>query len=124
MREWWWALIAEKKTKRSTPARSAARTQAQRGHRVQLLDRAARLVADRGGQVHDGVHAAQRVAERRRVGQVAQRDLDPHALVAEAARVAHQARTGRPSAVSRRSSAEPTVPVAPVRRITGAEVMP
>ena len=47
-------------------------------------------------------HAAQRVAERRRVGEVAERDLDPHALVAQPARVAHQAadrasRRGQPA---------------------------
>ena len=72
----------------------------------------------------DGVDAAQRVPERRRVGEVAERDLHAHALVAEAALVAHQGAHGRPSAVSRRSSAEPTVPVAPVRRITGAELTP
>jgi hypothetical protein len=58
---------------------------------VELLDRAARLVADRGGQMHDGRHAAQRVAKRRRVGEVAQRDLHAHALGPEAARIAHQA---------------------------------
>ena len=68
--------------------------------------------------MHDGVHAAQRVAERGRVGQVAERDLDPHPLVAEPARVAHQAAHGlAAAAASRRSSAEPTVPVAPVSRI-------
>ena len=65
--------------------------QPQRGHRVQLLDRGARLVADRRGQVDDGVHAAQRVPERRRVGEVAERDLHAHARVAEPARIAHQA---------------------------------
>ena len=37
------------------------------------------------------VHPAQRVAERGRVGQIAERDLHPHALVAQAARIAHQA---------------------------------
>ena len=37
------------------------------------------------------VHASQCVSERGRVGQVAERDLDSHALVAEPARVAHEA---------------------------------
>ena len=49
------------------------------------------LVADGGGEVHDGVDAAQGVAERRRVGEVAQRDLDAHAVGAEAPRVADEA---------------------------------
>ena len=35
-------------------------------------------------------HAAHGVAERRRVGQVAEGDLHAHALVAQAPRVAHQ----------------------------------
>jgi hypothetical protein len=63
----------------------------QRGHRVELLDRGARLVADRGRQVHHSADAAQGVAKRRRVGQVPQRDLHPHALLAEPARVANEA---------------------------------
>ena len=50
-----------------------------------------RLVADGGGEVDDGVDAAQRVAERRRVGEVAERDLHAHALGPEPPRVAHQA---------------------------------
>ena len=58
---------------------------------VELLDRPVGLVADRGGEVHHGADAAQGVAERRRVGQVAEGDLDPNALGAEAARVAHEA---------------------------------
>ena len=91
MRWWVEAPSAEKNTKRSTPARWAASTIRQVAIAVELLDRAARLVADRGGQVHDRVHAAHRVAERRRVGQVAERDLHPHALGAQPPRVAHQA---------------------------------
>jgi hypothetical protein len=72
-------------------ARSLGRAnQAQRRDRVELLDRRVRLVADRSRQVHDGVNAPERVPERGRVDQVAQRDLDPHALVAEPALVAHQ----------------------------------
>src|ERR671918_167717 len=46
---------------------------------------------DRRGEVDDGVHAAQRVAEGGRVREVAERDLHPYALVAEPARVAHEA---------------------------------
>ena len=94
MREWCVAFMAEKKTKRSHAGALGRAHEPQRRQRVQLLDRAERLVADRGGQVHDGVDPAQRVAERGRVGQVAQRDLDAHALVAEAALVAHQGAHG------------------------------
>ena len=36
-------------------------------------------------------HAAQGVAKRRRVGEVAERDLHPHALGAQSPRVAHEA---------------------------------
>ena len=43
------------------------------------------------GEVHDGAHAAQRVAKRRRVGEVAERDLHAHAVGTQAARVAHEA---------------------------------
>src|SRR5205823_2351868 len=65
--------------------------QAQRGDPVQLLDRGARLVPDRRGQVHDRVHAPQRVAKRARLRQVAEGDLDPDALGPEAPRIAHEA---------------------------------
>ena len=41
--------------------------------------------------MHDGVHAAQRVAEGGRVGEVAERDLHAHALSAQAPGIAHQA---------------------------------
>ena len=58
---------------------------------VELLDRRVRLVAERGGEVDDGAHAAQRVAEGARVGQVAERDLHADPLGAEAARVADEA---------------------------------
>ena len=92
--------------------------QAERRERVQLLDRPARLVADRRRQVHDRVDPAQRVTERARVGEVAERDLDPHPLVAQPALVAHQSAHGQAVRCEGRSSAEPTVPVAPVRRIT------
>ena len=40
--------------------------------------------------MHDRVDAAQGVAERGRVREVAERDLHAHALVAEPARVAHE----------------------------------
>ena len=98
VREWWLALIAEKNRKRSRARALGRPHQAQRGERVQLLDRGARLVADRGRHVHDRVDAAQRVAERGRVREVAERDLHAHALLAEAARVAHERahRAGRP----------------------------
>ena len=57
---------AEKNRNREAPPRSAALTSRSVATAEQLLDRAPRLVADRGGQVDDGVHAAQGVAERRR----------------------------------------------------------
>jgi hypothetical protein len=65
--------------------------QPQRGDRVQLLDRRARLVADRRGEVHDRVDPAQRVAKRRRVGQVPQRDLHAHPLGSQPSRIPHEA---------------------------------
>ena len=40
--------------------------------------------------MHDGVDATKRIAKRGRVRQVAERDLHAHALVAEAAWVAHE----------------------------------
>ena len=90
VREWWWAFMAEKKTKRFTPARSAARTS--RSVAIAFSSSIeprgwSRIEAARWTTVCD---AAQRVPERRRIDQVAQRYLHPHALVAEAALVAHQ----------------------------------
>ena len=58
---------------------------------VELLDRAARLVADGSRQVHDRVDAAQRVAKGGRIGEVAERDLHAHALGAQPPRVANEA---------------------------------
>jgi NAD-dependent dihydropyrimidine dehydrogenase PreA subunit len=58
---------------------------------VELLDRAGRLVADRGGEVHDGPDAAHRVAKGRRIGQIAERDLDAHAIWPEPAGIADEA---------------------------------
>ena len=40
--------------------------------------------------MHDGPHAAQRIAKRRGIGEVAERYLDAHALGAQPPRVAHQ----------------------------------
>ena len=68
--------------------------QAPGGEAVELLERRARLVALGAGEVHDGAHAAQRVAERGRVGEVADGQLHAHALGPEPARVAHQAAHG------------------------------
>ena len=65
--------------------------EAQRGHRVQLLDRAAGLVARGGPQVEDGVDAAEGVPEGGGLTEVAERDLDAHPLVAKAARIADEA---------------------------------
>ena len=64
------------------------------GEPVELLERRARLVALGSGQVHDGAHAAHRVAERARIGEIAARQVDPHPLRAEAPDVAHQAAHG------------------------------
>ena len=76
-----------------------------------------------GGEVHDGADAAQGVAERRRVGEVAEGDLDAHALGPEPARVAHQAADRRPAGDAAAAAArEPTSPVAPVSRSIGGSV--
>src|SRR3954470_9881763 len=74
-REWRLAPIAEKNTKRFVRARPAGPArprrggpaEPQRGDPVQLLDRGARLVADRGGEVDHGLDAAQGVPEGGRV---------------------------------------------------------
>ena len=99
-------------------ARALGRAQqAPGGHAVDLLDRRVGLVALRGREVDDGPHAAQRVAEGRRVAEVAERDLHADALRAEAPRVADQAADRVPGGPTRRrSSADPTRPVAPVSR--------
>ena len=60
-------------------------------HARQLLDRRVGLVAVRGREVDDRPHAAHRLAQRPRVGQVADGDLDAHPLGPEAARIADQA---------------------------------
>ena len=65
--------------------------QAPGGDAGQLLDRAAGLVADHRGQVHDRVDAAQRMTEGEMVPEVAEGDLDLNALGPEAAGVADQA---------------------------------
>jgi hypothetical protein len=44
--------------------------------------------------MYDGVHAAQRMTERERIGKVAQRDLDADAVGFEPAWIAHQAPNG------------------------------
>jgi len=49
------------------------------------------LIADDRGQVHDGVHAAQRVAEGEVVAEIAERDLHAHPIGPEPPRIAHQA---------------------------------
>ena len=64
------------------------------GEPVELLDRRAGLVALGAGEVDHGPHAAQRVAERGRVGEVARGQLDVHPLGPEPPRVAHQAAHG------------------------------
>ena len=79
------APIAEKKMNRFDARPLGGAHEPERRDGVELLDRAAGLVADRRGQVHDRVDAAHRVAERRGVAEVAQRDLHAHALRARAA---------------------------------------
>ena len=64
--------------------------QAPRGEPVELLDRRPRLIAGAAGEVHDGVHAPQRVAPRGRIGQVPDRQLDPHPLRPKPPRVTNQ----------------------------------
>ena len=60
------------------------------GQPVELLDRRAGLIACPAREVHDRVHAAQRVAPRGRIGEVADRQLDPHALRPELPWVTNQ----------------------------------
>ena len=89
----WWveAPSVEKNTKRAHPGPLGGLHHAPGGDAVELLDRTAALIADRAGQVDDRVHSPQGIAKRGRVAQIAERDLHPHALRAEPARVAHQA---------------------------------
>jgi hypothetical protein len=61
---------------------------------VELLQPRGGLVAPRGREVHDRADAAQRVAERAGIGELAERDLDVHARRSEPARVADQAAHG------------------------------
>ena len=76
-------------------ARPLGRAQQAPGReRVELLDRRPGLVALGAGQVDHGPHAAQRVAERGRVGEVAGGELHVHPLRPEPARIAHQAAHG------------------------------
>ena len=88
------------------------------GQPVDLLDRRARLVALARRQVDDDANAAQRVAPRRRVGQVADRELHAHALGAEPPRVAHQAAHRLAARREASQHGDPTSPVAPVSRST------
>jgi hypothetical protein len=61
------------------------------GEAVELLDRRPGLVALGAGEVDDGAHAAQGVAERGRVGEVAGGQLHMHPVGPEPPGVAHQA---------------------------------
>ena len=85
------APSAEKKTKRSTPARSAACTIRHVATPLSSSIEPAGWSRIAAREVHDGAHAAQRVAEGGRVGEVAERDLHAHALGPEPARIAHEA---------------------------------
>ncbi len=89
-----WKLVAPralKKTNRSNPGLLGRRDQAMGAERGDLLDPPRRLVAHRGGEVDDGVDAANGVAQAARVAEVGERELDPHPLGTEAPRVADQA---------------------------------
>ena len=83
--------MAEKNTNRDAPGALRGPDQPDRGQPVQRLERARRLIADRRAQVDHGVHAAQGVAERARIGQVTEGQLHPDPVGAQAARVPHQA---------------------------------
>ena len=96
--------------------------QSPRGDPGQLLDRAAGLIADHRGEVHDRLDPPQGVPERQVIAEIAERDLDPSpAPFRGAADRATRQRTGVPAAVKRRSRARPTVPVAPVSSSTRRE---
>ena len=90
--------------------------QAPGGDAVDLLDRGVRLVALGGGEVHDGLDAAQRVAEGRRVAEVAERDLHADPLRAQPAGVADEAAHRRPAVDEAPQQRGPDPPVAPVSR--------
>ena len=93
------APSAEKKTKRSTPARSAARSSRAVASPFSSSIRRVGLVADRRREVDHRVDAAQRLALQMAVAearQVAERDLHLDPLAAQPARVADQARTSSP----------------------------
>ena len=89
--DWAVAPMAEKKTKRDAPARSAARTRRTVASPLSASSEPGGLVADRRAQVDHRVHPAEGVAEAARIGQVAQRQLHPHPVRSEPARIAHQA---------------------------------
>ena len=86
----WVAPIALKNEEALHPGPLGRAQQPHRRQPVQLLDRPARLVADRCGEVDHGVHAAHRVSHREWVGQVPERDPDVDAVGAESPRLAHQ----------------------------------
>ena len=85
---------------------------------VHLLDAARRLIADRRGEVDHGVGAAERVAKRVRVAEIAERELDPNPCGPSRRGSRTSARTGSPASTRVDTNALPTVPVAPVIAIT------
>ena len=115
-------------TKRSAPARSAARS-SRAAARPSISSIVARgWSRSRRRQVHDDAHAAQRMPPRRRIGQVADRELHAHALGAQPPRIAHEAAhrlTARREATQhggsdqsggtrqQKHAREPRIPVAP-----------
>ena len=91
VREWCSAPSAEKNTKRRAPARSAARTSRS------VATALSSSIEARGWSRIDAARwitvCTPRSALRneRRIGQVAERDLHPYPVVAQPARIAHEA---------------------------------
>ena len=92
--------------------------QAQRAEPIHFLDPARRLIADRRGEVDHRVGAAQRMAKRVRVAEIAERELDPNPVRPEQARIAHEGAHGLSRLDQGGEQRLPTVPVAPVIAIT------
>ena len=121
VRDWAVAPMAEKNTKRDAPGALGGAHQAH-AWPAPLSSSSepagwSRIDAARWITVS---HPAQGVAERARVGQVAQRQLHPHPVGPEPARVAHQAAHGLGPDVGQppQHARGRRCPVAPVSRIT------
>ena len=86
-----WRRAASSTAGGATPRALGGAQQPPRGEPVELLDRRPGLVALGAREVDHGAHAAQGVAERGGVGEVARGELDVHPFGAEPPRVAHEA---------------------------------